>query len=231
MATQVKIASEHILKHLPWRQHLPSLWRESLLLTNFVKKRRKKCHCDEPYLLQIPIFLPIYPSSGDTTKGTYNSIPIVYISWKSQSKKLAFTEILEVPIFDHQLIFKNSTCETIERSLAPNFSPFIALSSKVTESNLKNDLEKIRISVFRQIFKISSDISYLHFSAFSSLNKLLVENNDSRYLNAIYELENEVSWEFHSQRVLPISHYSHFFIVKVNCWTIGIQELTRKKGG
>ncbi|KAB8030813.1 hypothetical protein [Fluviispira multicolorata] len=225
MTHEARIAANRLFDYLPYSKILPNLWKENLLLNNFVLSRKAVCHCEDYLTTNIPVIYPIFPSTGESAKGLFSSLSFAYISWIVNSRTLPHIEVIEVPIFMNEILFENQEREKLERSLSPQGITVIGSYTKVTNENYIFELLQIRKRVLTKIFEFSHNTSYIYLSIFSNLPKSLVEEKDSRYLSAIDELENKTSWAFQSQRLMPITYQKEVLLFSLKCWILTKKDL------
>ncbi|BBH51714.1 hypothetical protein [Fluviispira sanaruensis] len=225
MTHEVRIAANKLFDSLPHLKLLPNIWKDNLLLNNLVTKRKLKCHCDDNIDTNIPLFYPIFPSTGESIRGIYDTLPFAYISWKVNSKTLPYIEVIEVPICFDDFQFKCQEKEIIEKGLSPHGKVVIGSYNKVTDANFKNEMISLRKRVLTKIYEFCPTATYICLSIFSNLPKSLVEEKKSRYLTSIDYLEKQISWEFQSDRFIPIKYQNKVLLTVLKSWILTQKDL------
>lgn len=227
MTNKAYIAANRILNRLPDMQVLPyerlsTLFRENLLLF-----RKKDCYCadENEKIRKIPVIYPIFPSEGEATKGLYSSLPFAYISWYIPSNALPCIEVIETPISFSPLLFQAKDKDEIDKTLNPSGKAVIGSFKKVTDSNMSEELSSIRKRVLSKILEISNSNALIYLSIFRDMPKILVEDNFSRYQQGFEVSQNLESWEFQSQRMMPILFQKKLYVYTLDCWILTKKDL------
>lgn len=226
MTIKARIAANRIIANLPDKHILPLERLATLFRSHLFLSRKNKCYCDEEEnICKLPIIYPIYPSSGETSLGLYNSLPFVYVAWLVPSRALPYIEVIETPIFYKEIIFSEKDKDEIDKSLSPHGKTLIALYKKVTIQELHNEIKGIRQRALLKILEISGYDTHIYLSIFPEMPKLLVEDGVSRYLGNYAERDIEVPWVFQSQRMIPLTFQRRLFVFTLNCWILTKKDL------
>jgi hypothetical protein len=176
-------------------------------------------------VIKIPVIFPIFPSTGEASHGIYRVLPFAYLAWKIPSQALPYVEVIEVPMFYKELLNKEKTQEEMDKSLLPSGKTIIGSFKKITPDNLHREILQIRQRILRKILDISECDSHIYLSIFSEMPKILVEEGFSRYFEAKLKLLDEVSWEYQSQRCVPIKLHQKLLVFYLDCWVITKKDL------
>jgi hypothetical protein len=226
MTNNEQIAASWIFDRLPGTQILPFERLASLFRDNLLVPRNERCHCDPSAKVQkFPIIYPIFPTEGEASKGLYSSIPFAYISWLIPSNALPRIEVIETPIIFPKIIFQAQDKDDIDTKLFPQGRAIIGSFRKVTSPIPHEELKIIRKRVLSKILELSESDAHIYLSIFSEMPKILVEDGVSRYQKGFEVPQNTDSWEFQSQRVMPIVLHKKLFVFALNCWVLTKKDL------
>lgn len=221
------IAAIRVFNHFPDMQNVPyerlaSLFRENLLLL-----RKKDCYCEDDVgnIPKIPIIYPVFPTTGEASKGFYNSLPFAYISWYIPSNALPIIEVIETPIPHSELIFNSKEKEEIDKALSPKGISIIGIFEKVTDPILNTGLTSIRKRALSKILEISNKNAVIYLSIFRDVPKILVEDSFSSYQQGFEVSQNLNGWAYQSKRTMPIMFQKKLYVYTLDCWALSKKDL------
>jgi hypothetical protein len=230
MTNIARIAAIQIWNKLPQMQRI-QLDRLELVFKNSLIRPRKNygnCYCPTPETqnIKLPILFPIYPHEGQASKGYYTSIPLAYISWFIPSQALPRIEVLETPIIDDSLIYQNEDKDNLDKFLFPLGKTVIGSFQKLEFPMQLRTLNQIRKRVLSKILEISATNANLFLSIFSEMPKILVEDDNSRYQQELTEAKAQGSWQFQSERLMPVILNNKLCVFKLYCWILTKNNLS-----
>jgi hypothetical protein len=228
------IAAVHSLENLPVWRKLKDYRKNNSLKSRDLNMNRCFCEGDGEDTVSSSSLFPIARCDGLENYGLYQPLPFFYLYSWTKSRVLPIVEVIEVPLFQKNGIFRldelmNKDKETIDNSLFQLGTSYIVNSSQITRDNISNMLSEVRKKVIMKCFDMTSSISTIFFSTFCEFEKDFLLNDSFGYFHACENQKEKILGEYLSEKILPMKFQNKFYFFKMNSWALSSSSFKSSK--